>query len=114
MNSKKFVFVSDKDVIERLRSKSTSEELRYNTLAVEGSFFGGKGLLVWEEWLTSKGEGNEYETGTPDVSYDELCDYSAEFEEKYGKCDALPESSEYMDYHFRLVQYCIDRAHGNL
>ena len=112
MDAKRFVFVKNEDVIKRLLQKSTAEELRQNTLSVEGKFFGGKGLLVWEEWLTSKEEGNVYETGVPGVSYDDLCAYSAEFEKMHGKCDAFPDDSEYIDYQLRLVQYCIDRSHG--
>lgn len=112
-----FIFVSDEEVIERLKQKSTQEEFRNNVLRVSGEeskkFFNGDGYLVYAKWLEEKGEGDIYETGVDGVSYNDLCNYGAEFEAKHGPCPGMEEDHEFIQYQLELVQYCIDRSHGN-
>lgn len=118
MKNHTFTFVSDQAVIERLKQKSTDEEFRNNTLPASDpkskEFFKAEGYLVYSKWMEEKGEGDVFETGVEGVSYNDLCDYSKEFEAKYGPCPGMEEDSEYMEYQLRLVQYCIDRIHGGV
>ena len=117
MGHKNFVFIEDKATIERLKQKSTSEDFRNNVLPAKGEsskkFFGKEGYLVYSEWLESKEEGDKYETGIEGVSYNDLCSYGAEFEAKHGPCPGMEDDSEFISYQLELVQYCIDRIHGN-
>lgn len=112
-----FIFVSDEKVIERLKQKSTEDEFRNNVLRVSGEdgirFFKGNGYLVYYKWMEEKGEGDLYETGVEGVSYDALCDYGAEFEATHGPCPGIEEDQEFIQYQLELVQYCIDKIHGN-
>lgn len=118
MGHKNFVFIDDEAVIKRLEEKSTPEEFRYNVLPAKGEenkkFFGKEGYLVYGEWLEEQGEGDKYETGIEGVSYDDLCNYGAEFEAKHGPCPGMEDDNEYIQYQLELVQYCIDRIHGNV
>lgn len=108
--NKRFIFIKEQAVLDRLKEKSTEEERCHNMLAVKGNLFDGEGYLVREDWLTEKKEGDIYETGVSGVSYDMLCKYGKEYEEKFGPC---PSIEKYIDYHLELVQYCIDKIHEN-
>lgn len=120
---KDFVFTSDKDLIERIVNTQPADAVRQNTLMVKkGDYFKEDGMLVYERWLMSIGElspileksqtRNEFDTGDPDISYDDLCRYQTEFEAIHGVPDGFPNDAETVQYQLELVQYCIDRAHG--
>lgn len=120
---KDLVFVSDKQLIDKLLNTMPPQEIRQNMMQVsKGDFFKEDGYLIFESWLVKNGEfgptleklesRNEFDTGDPSVSYDDLCKYQKEFEEKHGTCDGFPLDSDVMDYQLKLVQYCTDRAHG--
>ena len=120
---KEFVFISDSEVINRLISDGAPEEVRTNMLKVrKGDFFTEDGYLVFERWLVERSETaalldktqnrNEFDTGDPKVSYDDLCKYQQEFEALHGKCDGFCMDSEVMQYQLELMQYCVERTHG--
>ena len=120
---KAFIFTSDKDLIERIVNTQPADAVRQNTLMVKkGDYFKEDGMLVYEHWLMSIGElspileksqtRNEFDTGDPDISYDDLCRYQKEFEAVHGVPDGFPNDAETVQYQLELVQYCIDRAHG--
>ena len=122
---KDFIFISDKDLIERIVNTQPADAVRQNTLMVKkGDYFKEDGMLVYERWLASIGEfgpilekmqtRNEFDTGDPDISYDDLCRYQKEFESKHGMHDGFINDAESVQYQLELVQYCIDRAHGML
>lgn len=122
---KDFVFTSDKDLIERIVNTQPADAVRQNTLMVKrGEYFKQDGMLVYERWLASIGEfgpilekmqtRNEFDTGDPNISYDDLCAYQKEFESKHGAYDGFPNDAEAVQYQLELVQYCIDRAHGTV
>lgn len=122
---KDFVFTSDRDLIERIVNTQPADAVRQNTLMVKGGdYFKEDGMLVYERWLASIGEfgpilekmqtRNEFDTGDPDISYDDLCKYQKEFESKHGMHDGFINDAESVQYQLELVQYCIDRAHGML
>lgn len=118
-----FIFINDQPLIDRLCEVAPKDEFRHNAIkANDGGCFKESGWLIYEPWLMKYAEfrdsvkeirnRNLYETGDPEVSYDDLCRYQKEFEEKYGQCDGFSLDSDVMAYHFALVQYCIDRAHN--
>jgi hypothetical protein len=120
---KALIFTSDKDLIERIVNTQPADDVRKNTLMVKrGDYFKEDGMLVYEPWLASIDEfdpileteqtRNEFDTGDPDISYDDLCRYQAEFEATNGVPDGFPNDAETIQYQLDLVQYCIDRAHG--
>jgi hypothetical protein len=120
---KDFVFISDKDLIEKIVNTQPADAVRQNTLMVKrGDYFKQDGMLVYERWLASIGEfgpimekmqtRNEFDTGDPNISYDDLCRYQKEFESKHGMHDGFINDAESVQYQLKLVQYCIDRAHG--
>lgn len=122
---KDFVFTSDKDLIERIVNAQPADAVRQNTHMVKGGdYFEEDGMLVYERWLASIGEfgpilektqtRNEFDTGDPDISYDDLCKYQKEFESMHGMHDGFINDAESVQYQLELVQYCIDRAHGTL
>ena len=122
---KDFVFTSDKNLIEKIVSTQPADAVRQNTLMVKrGDYFKQDGMLVYERWLASIGEfgpimekmqtRNEFDTGDPNISYDDLCRYQKEFESKHGMHDGFINDAESVQYQLELVQYCIDRAHGML
>lgn len=122
---KAFIFTSDKDLIERIVNTQPADAVRQNTLMVkQGEYFKRDGMLVYESWLASIGEfgpvlekeqtRNEFDTGDPSISYDDLCAYQKEFESKHGVYDGFPNDAEAVQYQLELVQYCIDRAHGTV
>lgn len=122
---KDFVFTSDKDLIERIVNAQPADAVRQNTLMVKGGdYFEEDSMLVYERWLASIGEfgpilektqtRNEFDTGDPDISYDDLCKYQKEFESMHGMHDGFINDAESVQYQLELVQYCIDRAHGTL
>lgn len=119
----RFVFISDQAFIDKMLEVATEEDLRRCTMKVSrGEFFKDDGYLVYESWLVSNPDlkakfddtqtQNEYDTGDPNVSYDDLCKYQAEFEERHGRCDGFAMDADVMAYEFEKVQYCIDRSHG--
>ena len=118
-----FIFINDQSLIDRLREVAPKDEFRNNVMKADSSsYFKEDGWLVYEPWLMRYAEfrdavkelrnRNLYETGDPEVSYDDLCRYQKEFEEKHGQCDGFPMDSDVMAYQFALVQYCVDRAHN--
>lgn len=118
----RFVFVADKDVIDRLTALGTPEDVRHNVMSVsKGDFFKEDGWLVYLKWMVSLGvfdyaldmeTRNEFDTGMPGVSYDDLCDYQAEFEKEHGVCDGDANDAEVIAYQLALLQYCADRVNG--
>jgi hypothetical protein len=119
----RFVFINDQAFIDKMLEVATEEDLRRCTMKVSrGEFFKDNGYLVYEPWITSlpilkakfddTKTQNEYDTGDPNVSYDDLCKYQAEFEERHGKCDGFAMDTDVMQYELAKVQYCIDRSHG--
>lgn len=118
---RQFIFIGDRDFVERLRGAVTEEDFRGNVMKVaKGDYFRDDGHLIYEPWLSSMPEfkadfdriraSNLYYTGDPSVSYDDLCDFQAEFEAKYGAHDGFQLDADEMEYQLALTQYCIDRA----
>lgn len=119
----RFVFVEKDDHIDQFLDRLPPKEIRQNVMSVsKGNFFKKDGYLIFEDWLCSQditgpwldeqANKNLHDTGNPDVSYDDLCRYQKEFEEKHGKNDRLPTDAEAISYYLALTQYCIDRAYG--
>lgn len=120
-----FIFISDKSLIDKLLNTMPQQEIRQNMLQIsKGEFSKEDGYLVNEKWLVKNGEfgpvlenmqsRNEFDTGDPSISYDDLCKYQKEFEEKHGVCDGFCLDSDVIAYQLELARYCTDRAHGML
>lgn len=119
----RFIFVEKDDRIDQFLDQISPKEFRQNVLPVsKGESFKKDGYLIFEDWLCDQditgpwldeqANKNLHDTGSPDVSYDDLCRYQREFEEKHGKGDELLTDMDAMSYYFALTQYCIDRAYG--